>query len=85
MGQINCASINQMLAEAASAQFATPYARALLLVYSINADQVRVESFTAFTDTSGRSPYRQTVVLTRAAGNSTNPNLALRKSLFRRP
>jgi len=52
--------------EVISAQFVTGFSRTLLLAYPVGADQLRVEAFTVFTDTSGRSPYHQATVLKRS-------------------
>lgn len=75
-------------ADAVSAQFVTKFSRTLLLAYPVDAEQLRVETFTVFTDRSGRSPYHQVTLLKRempGTGSSTDPNLALTKSLFRLP
>ena len=52
-------------AEAVSAQFVSGFSRTFLVAYPVGTYQLRVESFTIFTDTSGRSPYHSTTLLTR--------------------
>ena len=59
-----CLRLNDT-AEVISAQFVMGFAKKLLIAYPMGTDQLRVETFTVFTDTSGRSPYHSVTIMTR--------------------
>jgi len=52
-----------------SAQFMTSFSRTLVILHPADTDQLRVELFTVFTDTSGRPPIHSVALLQRGGEN----------------
>ena len=53
--------------EALSAEFQQGFAHVLLVLYPAEGNRLRIETFTVFTDSSGRLPYHKVGVLERSA------------------
>jgi hypothetical protein len=53
-------------AKAVTAQYETGFSRTIIAIYPGNTvDELRVDIFTVFTDSSGRSPYHATTLMRR--------------------
>jgi hypothetical protein len=53
--------------EALSAEYLTSFSRVLLVVYPVEGDRLRVETFTVFRDSTGRLPYHVVQTIERSA------------------
>ena len=71
--------------EALSAEFVSGFARTLLLLYPADGDRLRIETFTVFTDSSGRLPYHKVQILLRLAAAQAETIADLAPPLKRSP